>query len=94
MMIFRRTLSILIAASFLLLASMTRIDSAFAQDLSKTVLPITQLKLIGPGAELRFATGFCLSQDCRFVGTNYHVAMMAEIHKIKGDKLEDGVCLF
>jgi hypothetical protein len=67
---------------------MASLNSAvFAQDLSKTVLPLTQLKLLGPSAELKFATGFCLTEDCRFVGTNYHVAMMAQIRKIKGDRV-------
>lgn len=72
----------------LLFAEIASLDSPVcAQDLSKTVFPITQLKWIGPGTEANFATGFCLSDDCRFVGTNYHVAMMAELRKIKGDKV-------
>lgn len=87
-MILRRVLSIWTACSFLLLAAMTWLDSAAsAQDLRKTILPIAELKLLPPGLELKFATGFCVSEDCRFVGTNYHVAMMAQLRKIKGDKV-------
>lgn len=67
---------------------MAPLDSvASAQDLSRTVFPITHLKLLGPGVEVKFATGFCVSEDCRFVGTNYHVAMMAQLRKIKGDRV-------
>src|SRR6266568_4471760 len=84
----QRALSQLIFCSLLFLTAMASLNSAvFAQDLSKTVLPLTQLKLLGPSAELKFATGFCLTEDCRFVGTNYHVAMMAQIRKIKGDRV-------
>lgn len=87
-MILRRVLSILVVCALVLLAAMTWLDCiASAQDLSKTVFSITQLKLLGRGAEFKFATGFCLSEDCRFVGTNYHVAMMAQLRKIKGDKV-------
>jgi hypothetical protein len=36
-------------------------------------------------ATMKFATGFCLDPDCRFVGTNYHVAKeMGEYVRIKG----------
>lgn len=84
----QRALSQSIFCSLLFLTAMASLNSAvFAQDLSKTVLPLTQLKLLGPSAELKFATGFCLTEDCRFVGTNYHVAMMAQIRKIKGDRV-------
>ncbi len=72
---------------FSLFTMMSLASVAFAQELDKAVFPITELKLLGPGAELKFATGFCLSQDCRFVGTNYHAAMMAQFRKIKGDKV-------
>jgi hypothetical protein len=58
-----------------------------AQDFNKTVLPITELKLLGLGIEGKFGTGFCLDPQCRFIGTNYHVAMMAEPRKIKGQKV-------
>jgi len=86
-MALRKFLSISIACHFLLIVVTTWPDSISAQDISKTVVPLTQLKWIGPGAEAKFATGFCLSEDCRFVGTSYHVALMAEIRKIKGDRV-------
>jgi hypothetical protein len=58
-----------------------------AQDFNKTVVPITELKLLGLGIEGKFGTGFCLDLRCRFIGTNYHVAMMARPRKIKGEKV-------
>ena len=58
-----------------------------AQDFNKTVVPITELKLLGLGIEGKFGTGFCLDPMCRFIGTNYHVAMMARPRKIKGEKV-------
>jgi len=58
-----------------------------AQDFNKTVVPITELKLIGLGIAGKFGTGFCLDPECRFIGTNYHVAMMARPRKIKGEKV-------
>ncbi len=60
---------------------------ASAQDLSKTVLPITKLKWAGLGVEGEFGTGFCLDPECRLIGTNYHVAMMARPRKIKGERV-------
>jgi hypothetical protein len=34
---------------------------------------------------MKFGTGFCLDQDCRFVGTNYHVAkLMGKYVRVKG----------
>lgn len=32
-------------------------------------------------------TGFCLDPACRFIGTNYHVAVIARPSKIKGEKI-------
>ena len=58
-----------------------------AQDFNETVVPITKLKLLGPAIGVNFGTGFCLDRQCRFIGTNYHVAMMARPHKIKGQKV-------
>ena len=58
---------------------------AFSQDLSKTIVPITQVKWIGVGVKLDFGTGFCLDSECRLIGTNYHVAKMARPRKIRGD---------
>lgn len=34
-----------------------------------------------------FGTGFCLDAKCRFIATNYHVAVSARVHKIKGEKI-------
>ena len=87
-MLLRKAPSILIAYSSLLLAALASLTpTVFAQDLSKTVLPINQLKWIGLGTEGKFGTGFCLDFDCRYIGTNYHVAMMTQPRKIKGDKV-------
>lgn len=84
----QKALSLPILCLLFLLVEMASLNGVVsAQDLSKTVFPITQLKLLGPGAEFKFATGFCLSEDCRFVGTNYHVAMIAHPRKIKGKKV-------
>lgn len=52
------------------------------------VFPITDFKPdiqhLAPFS-MRFGTGFCLDQDCRFVGTNYHVAkIMGKYVRIKG----------
>lgn len=57
-----------------------------AQDLEAVVFPITDLK-VGLGVEIKNGTGFCLDSTCRFVGTNYHVAMLAQPRKIKGQKI-------
>src|SRR5208337_2396573 len=57
------------------------------QDLSMTVLPITELKLYGLAIAGKFGTGFCLDPGCRFIGTNYHVVMMGRARKIKGEKV-------
>lgn len=54
----------------------------------RVVFPITDFK---PDIEhfaplsIKFGTGFCLDPDCRFVGTNYHVAKLMGKHvRIKG----------
>lgn len=52
-----------------------------------TVVPITELKFSGVGIETKFGTGFCLDPECRFIGTNYHVAMLARPRKIRGQKV-------
>jgi hypothetical protein len=56
----------------------------FAQDFvpEQVVFPITDFK---PYIQvlpvfLKFGTGFCLDPDCRFVGTNYHVAHLMGKH--------------
>lgn len=68
------------------LPSVSSSTAADAHDFSKTVLPITELKL-GRGIEGRFGTGFCLDPACRFIGTNYHIAKMARPRKIAGDQV-------
>ena len=58
---------------------------AFAQE--QAVVPITKLQIYGPGlGGVKFGTGFCMDADCRYIGTNYHVAeMMGNLPKIEGD---------
>lgn len=48
------------------------------------MLPITELKVRGPGVEGGFGTGFCVDPECRLIGTNYHVSVLTEPRKIKG----------
>jgi len=57
-----------------------------------TVLALSKLRpklwYGGPGVEIKYGTGFCLDSDCRFVGTNYHVAMLTSLPlKIKGEQV-------
>src|SRR5713226_3621683 len=70
------------------------------QDFSEVVVPITSVKII-PSAKLgmsgklrpkldidaRFGTGFCLDAACRFIATNYHVAMTTRADKVKREKV-------
>jgi hypothetical protein len=59
-------------------------------DPKQTVVPITTVKLdvgLGIGARLNFGTGFCLDVKCRYIGTNYHVAIGTGTSlKIKGER--------
>src|SRR6266446_1673091 len=70
------------------------------QDFSEIVVPIASVRLtpsvklgitgkLGPKLDLdaNFGTGFCLEAACRFIVTNYHVAMTTRVHKIKGEKI-------
>jgi len=70
------------------------------QDFSEIVVPITSVKFTpsvklgitgkpGPNLDVEagFGTGFCLDSACRFIATNYHVAMGTRTHKIKGEKI-------
>jgi hypothetical protein len=57
---------------------------ADAEGFDEVVVPISELRL-ALGVEATFGTGFCLDNACRFIGTNYHVAAMAQPHKIKGE---------
>ncbi len=70
------------------------------QDFSEIVVPITSVKItpsvklgisgkLGPKLDIgaNFGTGFCLDAACRFIATNYHVAMTTQAHKIKREKI-------
>ncbi len=70
------------------------------QDFSEVVVPITSVKItpsvkvsilgkVGPKLNLdaNFGTGFCLDAACRFIVTNYHVAMTTRTDKIKREKI-------
>ena len=65
-------------------------------DFSETVIPITSAKVtasvklgmsgkLGPslGMDVKFGTGFCLDAACRFIATNYHVAVTTQVHRIE-----------
>ena len=78
------------------------VDTTLNHDFSENVIPLTDLKpafrfhtKFGvPGLVITadFGTGFCLDPDCRFIGTNYHVAAIANPGKIKGDKIVARYC--
>src|SRR6266404_104523 len=70
------------------------------QDFSEIVVPITSMRLapsaklsvkgkLSPkvGLDAAFGTGFCLDAACRFIATNYHVAVTARVDKIKREKI-------
>jgi hypothetical protein len=70
------------------------------QDFIEVVVPITSVNFtpsakLGISGKLRpkldlkagFGTGFCLDATCRFIATNYHVAVSARVRKIKGEKI-------
>src|SRR5260370_22588353 len=70
------------------------------QDFSEIVVPITSVKItpsvklgisgkLGPTLDMAayFGTGFCLDAKCRFIVTNYHVAMTTRAGKIKRGKI-------
>jgi hypothetical protein len=67
--------------------SVSTASAANHEDFSKTVLPITEVKFVGLGIEGKFGTGFCLDPECRFIGTNYHVAAKSGARKIRGQKV-------
>jgi hypothetical protein len=54
------------------------------EDFAAVVLPITDMK-VGLGVETKSGTGFCLDPACRFITTNYHVAIIARPRKINGE---------
>ncbi len=70
------------------------------QDFSEIVVPLTSVKItpslkvgitgkLGPKFDIdaNFGTGFCLDAACRFIVTNYHVAMTTRAHKVKREKI-------
>jgi len=70
------------------------------QDFVESVVPITSVRIIptaklgitgrlGPKLDLEagFGTGFCLDAACRFIVTNYHVAITTRPSKIKHEKI-------
>src|SRR3989442_168796 len=70
------------------------------QDFNEIVVPITSVKIIpsvklgisgklGPKLDMdaNFGTGFCLDAACRFIATNYHVAMTTRADRIKREKI-------
>jgi hypothetical protein len=60
--------------------------SGQAEEFAAVVLPIAELK-VGLGIEAKLGTGFCLDPACRFIGTNYHVAMLARPRSISGQTI-------
>jgi len=70
------------------------------RDFSEIVVPITSAKIttslklgmsgkLGPsfGIDAKFGTGFCLDAACRFIATNYHVAVTARVLKIEREEI-------
>jgi hypothetical protein len=70
------------------------------QDFSETVVPVASIKItpslklgikgkFSPRLEeeITLGTGFCLDLPCRFIATNYHVAMTTPARKVKGEKI-------
>ena len=95
----RKIIPILIMYSCLSRSALAQEDSSYSssllassavyhRDFRMTVLPITDVKFIGLGVKGRLSTGFCLDQECRFIGTNYHTAFVAHPQKIKGQRVD------
>jgi hypothetical protein len=72
----------------------------YTQDFTEVVIPITSMKITpsaklgitgkpGPKLDLEatFGTGFCLDAACRFIATNYHVAIATRASRIKREKI-------
>ena len=70
------------------------------QDFMEIVVPITSVKITpsaklgisgkpGPKLDIAayFGTGFCLDAGCRFIATNYHVAITTRANKIKRERI-------
>ena len=98
-MILRKVIPSLVLCSCLCLSASPRDDApdqlapasraavVSTPDFDRTVVPITEIKYFGLGLGGDFGTGFCLDTACRFIGTNYHVAMLARPREIKGQKV-------
>jgi hypothetical protein len=56
------------------------------EDFAETVFTLNEIKV---GVKIGFSggTGFCLDPTCRFIATNYHVAMLVKPYRIKGQKV-------
>jgi hypothetical protein len=79
---------VLVFALFLAVATNAQnLQPRDSRDFGMTVFPLTELKFIGFGVEGKFGTGFCVDPECRFIGTNYHVAAISNPKKIKGQKV-------
>lgn len=57
------------------------------RNFSESVVPITSFVLRGPTLKGEFGTGFCLDRECRFIGTNYHVAATMQHLRIRGARI-------
>jgi hypothetical protein len=70
------------------------------QDFSEIVVPITSVRIapslklgmsgkLKPGLDVdaNFGSGFCLDAACRFIATNYHVAIATRPDRIQKDKI-------
>ena len=99
-MILREIIPLLVACSCLSPIAAAQKDLEHTRDFSEIVVPITSVKITpsaklgitgkpGPklDVEAGFGTGFCMDAACRFIATNYHVAMGTRTHKIKGEKI-------
>jgi len=62
-------------------------DSDRQLEVDTAVFPISTLKIYGPMIKGWLGTGFCLDRTCRFVGTNYHVAVLAKPRSINGERI-------
>lgn len=61
--------------------------AAETENFSQSIVPITSFEFRGPVLEENMGTGFCLDPECRFIGTNYHVAVAERHPKIEGAKI-------
>jgi len=88
-MILRTSICVMAFYLFLSAPSSPGEDSleARTQDFKKVVLPIADVKLSDVRLNDILGTGFCLDPECRFVGTTYHLARIAQPKKIKGQKV-------